>query len=198
MLATLGTGLAVSSVGFSGCYGGFALTRKLFAFNGTVKNKWLRWLVFLLFFVFGVYGVTSLVDALVLNSIEFWSGKRPVSQGTAVQEGGQKALVQAQSQEHIVIDLERGQTKVARVALIRLDDAILLESSDGKRYYVRDHSDLTEHTQIVNEQGEALASMSQDTWKRAESAAAQGGSHALAMQQVWMDQAPATPTQATL
>jgi len=61
------------------CYGGFNLTRKLHRWNGTMGGKWINWLIFLLLTIVPVYEVCLLVDALVLNSIEFWSGHNPVS-----------------------------------------------------------------------------------------------------------------------
>jgi hypothetical protein len=71
----LGAGLAM---GASGCWGGFGLTKKLYDWNATIGNKWVVWLVFFLFFILPVYGVCTLVDALVINSIEFWSGSNPL------------------------------------------------------------------------------------------------------------------------
>lgn len=61
----------------AGCFGGFHLTRNVYTFNKRVSNdRWVVWIVFLpLSFV---YGGASIFDALVFNSIEFWSGKNPI------------------------------------------------------------------------------------------------------------------------
>ncbi len=74
LLCLLATGIAT----FQGCYGSFALTKKVYKFNGSLGNKWLNSIVF---FVLGapVYGVTTFVDAIVLNLIEFWTGSNPVA-----------------------------------------------------------------------------------------------------------------------
>ncbi len=63
----------------SGCYGSFQLTRKLWKWNGTVGDKWINEVVFLVMNIVPVYGVAAFVDAIVVNSIEFWTGKNPVT-----------------------------------------------------------------------------------------------------------------------
>ncbi|MDD5131596.1 MAG: DUF3332 domain-containing protein [bacterium] len=63
----------------SGCYGSFQVTRKLWKWNGTVGDKWLNEVVFLVMNIVPVYGVAAFVDAIVVNSIEFWTGKNPVT-----------------------------------------------------------------------------------------------------------------------
>ncbi len=61
-----------------GCYGSFNLVKKVYKFNGTVGDKWVNELVFLVMNVVPVYGVSVFIDAVVLNTIEFWSGTNPV------------------------------------------------------------------------------------------------------------------------
>jgi hypothetical protein len=77
--------LTLFSVQMSGCFGKFALTRAMWDFNKNVSsNKFVQWAVFLVMVIVPVYGVGTLVDALVINSIEFWTGSNPVtaSQGS--------------------------------------------------------------------------------------------------------------------
>jgi hypothetical protein len=71
--------LCLFSFVLSGCYGSFQLTRKLWKWNGTVGDKWINEVVFLVMNIVPVYGVAGLVDVIVVNSIEFWTGKNPVS-----------------------------------------------------------------------------------------------------------------------
>ncbi|GMU04367.1 MULTISPECIES: DUF3332 domain-containing protein [Corallococcus] len=64
----------------TGCFGSFKLTQKIWQFNkGISGNKFVQWLVFLVFIVVPVYEIGTLVDAIVVNSIEFWTGGNPVS-----------------------------------------------------------------------------------------------------------------------
>ena len=61
---------------FSSCIGSFRLTNKLKDWNGSIGNKWVNELVFLAMHIVPVYEVSIFVDAVVLNSIEFWTGKK--------------------------------------------------------------------------------------------------------------------------
>ena len=63
----------------TGCFGTFQLTRKVYNFNREVSpDKWIRELTFLVMVVLPVYGFASFLDAVVFNSIEFWTGNNPV------------------------------------------------------------------------------------------------------------------------
>ncbi|MBP6574343.1 MAG: DUF3332 family protein [Flavobacteriales bacterium] len=64
----------------TGCYGEFALTHKVYDWNGTVSpNKFVKSLVFFGLCIIPVYGVVVFIDAVILNLIEFWTGTNPVS-----------------------------------------------------------------------------------------------------------------------
>ncbi len=65
------------------CMGGFELTRKLYNWNKSM-NKWVASIVLFLFIVIPVYGIVGLVDWIVLNTIEFYSGSNPVASAEAV------------------------------------------------------------------------------------------------------------------
>lgn len=62
-----------------GCYGNFALTRKLYNWNGSIGDKWVQSLVMFALGVIPVYAVAAGVDYLILNTIQFWTGKNPVA-----------------------------------------------------------------------------------------------------------------------
>lgn len=70
--------LLVSSIGFQSCIGSFSLTNKVLTWNRNVNNKFVNELVFFAFWVLPVYEVTAAADLLVINSIEFWSGNKPL------------------------------------------------------------------------------------------------------------------------
>src|SRR5688500_7596485 len=68
------------SLHVSGCFGKFSLTRAMWDFNKNISgNKFVQWAVFLVMVIVPVYGIGTLVDALVINSIEFWTGSNPIS-----------------------------------------------------------------------------------------------------------------------
>ena len=73
------TVLLIGSLLFTSCVGSFKLTNNLLAWNRNLDNKFVNELVFLAFCIVPVYEITLLADSLVLNSIEFWSGRNPIS-----------------------------------------------------------------------------------------------------------------------
>jgi hypothetical protein len=62
----------------TGCYGSFALTKKVYKFNGSLGNKWINSIALI---VVGhvVYGFCAFVDVVVLNVMEFWLGSNPLA-----------------------------------------------------------------------------------------------------------------------
>lgn len=80
------TALAFSA----GCWGSFALSRKLWGWNDQVsQEKFAKWLVFLGLCIIPVYEVSVFADAVLFNSIEFWSGKNAIT----MNEGGREVMV---------------------------------------------------------------------------------------------------------
>lgn len=79
LLVAMSALLAISTL--TGCYGKFALTRKVYELNGHVSDKFLRSGLTWVFIIVPVYWVAALVDFIAFNTIEFWSGKNPVASG---------------------------------------------------------------------------------------------------------------------
>ncbi|MCM1110623.1 MAG: DUF3332 domain-containing protein [Clostridium sp.] len=77
----------IASMTLSSCIGSFSLTNRLLDWNRQVDSKFVNEVVFFAFWILPVYEVSALADLLVLNSIEFWSGNKPVAQGRSVVEG---------------------------------------------------------------------------------------------------------------
>ncbi|MCK9182941.1 MAG: DUF3332 domain-containing protein [Fibrobacteraceae bacterium] len=71
----------------SACYGSYGLTNKIYKWNGTLGDKWINSCVHFLLHVIPVYEVSEyLIDGLVLNTVEFWTGSNPVAQGNTYYE----------------------------------------------------------------------------------------------------------------
>jgi len=68
-----------SSILFSSCMGSFSLYNKLLTWNRSISpdDRWVNELIFATLCVILVYPVAWLADAVVLNSIEFWTGENP-------------------------------------------------------------------------------------------------------------------------
>lgn len=74
------------SIMFSSCIGSFGLWNNLKDWNQGVSNKFVNELIFVAFHIVPVYEIAYLADALVLNSIEFWSGSNPTASIGEVKE----------------------------------------------------------------------------------------------------------------
>lgn len=87
-----------AAIALTGCYGKNALFNKLHDWNGTLGNKWLNSIVHFFMYVIPVYEISLfLVDGLVLNTVEFWTGSNPLASGDTYYEkdaqGNQVAAV---------------------------------------------------------------------------------------------------------
>lgn len=91
------------SIMFSSCIGSFQLTSKLKKFNDGIGSKWVNELVFVAFCIVPVYELSALADVLVLNSIEFWSGKKALADA-----GETKIIKNSKGQDIEVKTLENG------------------------------------------------------------------------------------------
>lgn len=118
----------------SGCFGSFTLTRKVYNFNETVSSdRWVRELAFLLMVWIPVYGVANLADAIIFNSVEFWTGSNPLTAADAsgaktqriVRKDGEAVLTSrmgAQGQELLIDQYRHGE----------LVNSLLVTKQDGK------------------------------------------------------------------
>ena len=70
--------LLVASVGAlsAGCFGKFQLTRKLYDINQSIDEKYIRSATTWIFII--PYAVTGILDFVLFNVIEFWTGENPV------------------------------------------------------------------------------------------------------------------------
>lgn len=88
--------LACLLVAGPGCFGSFGLTQKVHKFNRDVSpNQWVQEVVFLAFVFIPVYGVSTFVDAIVINSIEFWTGTNPMAKSEPRDGAGAEDIAHA-------------------------------------------------------------------------------------------------------
>ncbi len=95
IVSLLVAGLAY--VGMLQCVGSFGLTRKWHGFVRSFGNKWISEIVFLITVIIPVYQICMLVDAILLNLIEFWGGSNPVS----YDENGEHKKVAVKGDERV-------------------------------------------------------------------------------------------------
>ncbi len=71
-------GLTILASALTGCVGSNAVTGKVMKFNvEVVDNRYAR--AGVNFLLAPVYGITTAADYVVFNSLEFWTGKNPIS-----------------------------------------------------------------------------------------------------------------------
>ena len=95
--------LLVATIMFSSCIGSFRLTNKIKDWNSNASNKWVNEVIFLAFHIVPVYELAMFVDAVVLNSIEFWTGK-----SADVKVGNTKVVKNSQGQDVEITAMENG------------------------------------------------------------------------------------------
>lgn len=76
----VGVGLAAILFTQSGCFGEFALVKKVYEWNdGISDDKFVKSVVFWVLNIIPVYGIAGFLDAILFNVIEFWSGTNPLA-----------------------------------------------------------------------------------------------------------------------
>jgi hypothetical protein len=68
-----------------GCYGSFALTKKVYNLNGSLGDKFMKSIVMWIFMILPVYEAAGFIDLTVLNTIEFWTGSNPMAMQDGIQ-----------------------------------------------------------------------------------------------------------------
>lgn len=91
-----------TSMFFSSCVGSFGLFNKVATWNKGVSNKFVNELIFLALNIVPVYEIAGLVDVLVINSIEFWTGSNPMANAGNVKQ------VKGNNGNYMVETLENG------------------------------------------------------------------------------------------
>jgi hypothetical protein len=69
-------GILILMVLIAGCTGSFKVTKAVYHLHRSQPDKWTDELVFIVCIL--PYGVAMLSDAVMFNTIEFWTGKNPV------------------------------------------------------------------------------------------------------------------------
>ena len=107
-------------VTMTGCYGSFNAVRGVHKYNGEVSdNKFAQEAVFLILNIIPVYGVAALLDALIFNTIEFWSGENPI------QTAGKTERVDGKDGSYVMGEIKQDGTM----------DITVVEHT-GKRHFV--------------------------------------------------------------
>ncbi len=109
-------------VQLQGCYGNFNLTRKLYTWNGQLGDKWINSIATWVMIVVPVYGVVGVVDFVVLNTIQFWTGQNPVT----MNEGEKDIQVVSYKGKEYQMTATKNRLDVQEIADGKLQDPVSL------------------------------------------------------------------------
>ena len=104
----------------AGCFGSFRATKNVYHFNRTVHpNPWVREGMFLGMVIIPVYGLAALFDAVILNSLEFWTGRNPIA------KAGDQHRVDGEDGSHAVSTLNADGSF----------DIVVVDAAGSSRYF---------------------------------------------------------------
>ena len=136
MKKTLCTLLCAGVIMLTGCYGSNACFNKLHKWNGSLGNKWLNSIVYFLgFWIFPVYGICLwLVDGLVLNTVEFWTGSNPLASGDSYYEKdaqGNSVAAVKNADGSMSVELTTAEGQKANLTLQRDENVVRALDEEG-------------------------------------------------------------------
>lgn len=99
---TMAAFILCSSILFNSCVGSFGLFNKLSSWNQSIGNKFVNELVFIALNIVPAYEICYIADALVINSIEFWTGSNPMA------NVGDVKTIKGENANYMVENLENG------------------------------------------------------------------------------------------
>lgn len=160
MLLTLGL------LGLGGCWGSFSLTGKVYDWNGSFGSKWASWAVFLVFIILPVYGTLLFIDAIALNTIEFFSGKNPVNRTADLGQGHHLVMSGDEERTRLRVEHYERDTLVRVFHVERLgDDEIRIVDDEGQaRLHVAGHRG---GARLRDEAGRTIADLDRQAYQRA-------------------------------
>jgi len=119
--------VALLPLALTGCYGRFPLTKKIYAYNGEVsENKWVKSIVMWVFIIVPVYGIGMLADAIVINLVEFWSGKQLMASMTTVDsDGNAVTLAPGATADEAILTVSRDNKVLGEAHFVRVSDQLI-------------------------------------------------------------------------
>ncbi len=132
--------LLIASMG-TGCIGNFGLAGEVRKFNLEVtETRWGREIVFVVLQVLPVYSIAGLLDIIIFNSIEFWTGTNPINGSASVTpiamnewttEDGTKVTMQGLPDNSIDVNVVRPDGEARYFNLTRTDEGVTARDEAG-------------------------------------------------------------------
>jgi len=134
--------LALAASMSTACIGKFALVGKVRKFNLDFnEGRWERELLFFAFYVIPVYPFSGMIDILIINSIEFWTGTNPLSNEPSVTpvaskhfatEDGTQVTMTRKPDDSLAVELVTPEGETRHLDLVRTANGVILMDEHGK------------------------------------------------------------------
>lgn len=119
----------------SGCTGSFVATKKVYQFHRNMENKWLDELVFIIVAYVPVYALAILGDAIIFNTIEFWTDENPL-QARVVKDGDLKTIMAYDKDTgKVKITSYRSDKPITTFVLEKNSECVVLKDKNGEIVY---------------------------------------------------------------
>jgi hypothetical protein len=132
--------LMTGSVLFSSCIGSFPLWHKVLNWNNNIDDKWTNELVFLVLHIIPVYPAVGIIDIVVLHSIEFWTGEKPLSDFGAKMIEGKDGLYTVEKKAEGYAIRKEGDERVVEFIFDREDKSWSVKTT-GESYKLLRYSE---------------------------------------------------------
>jgi hypothetical protein len=121
-----------------GCTGSFMLTKKVYNWHRGMGDKWADEFGFLVCALLPIYGISTFADAVIFNSIEFWSGNNPVTSAKAetktkfVKAGNEKGtLSYNMTANELKIASQKKGLHPTDITLVKNGDTVVTKDKNG-------------------------------------------------------------------
>jgi hypothetical protein len=134
--------LAMAASMSTACIGNFALVGKVRKFNLDFNpGRWERELLFFAFYVIPVYPFSGMIDLLIINSIEFWTGTNPISEEPSVtpvsqrtfttEDGTQVTMTRGVDLDTLDVELLTTAGETRHLELVRTATGVIVRDERG-------------------------------------------------------------------
>ncbi len=153
-----------------GCTGSFNLTRKVYDAHRSQSDKWADELVFLVVAILPIYGIATWCDAIIFNSIEFWTDENPIVYNPngpkkfVSKDGDKLVMSYDEESDQITMTATAADGTTETIILERTDAAVIAKDTEGNilsSSMRKDNGDMT----LYNDQIQMVKSISADQFE---------------------------------
>ncbi len=128
------------------CTGTFKLTKTVHNIQRSHSEKWVDEVLFLGCVILPIYWFSLLGDAIIFNSIEFWTGRNPLKNLAGLEErrtiqDGENRVVISRGYNADTINIESNLSPNAPLTIQKSDKGVFLMDSTGKVLYTSSKDD---------------------------------------------------------